>query len=589
LAKAYAVGSGVLMSVIIIAPSDRAVATAGVLTGVLAVSAMVWGIRRHRPPRQWIWWLLAVAVAFTSYPKGQQPGHLAVSGPIMLMSGLGNLGFVIAPLIMVKARGGRDRDETLDGWILTLALAVGLRQFLLAGQPDQALVPQPLVLILTVMAGITVAASIRLVFLARRTASAWLLLGGSVAGQLIGISLAMANSGITQSGLSADLLAGVSRLLIGAAALTSSMPSLTTEADRRGAAPHARVLLLGGALPVAVVGVFVEAGGQRVISFGGIGLMTIVVLLVARMARLVNQREGARKGQELVAELGNRALRDDNQHQFLNALCTSAVAYLNADYAAVILIDPADSRPVVSASAGPLADDPAGVALIDRITSERETPPNVTGETLSVPLAGVDGRIVVHRLRRRHPFSVDQRMCAAAIGVTASSALRRYRSEAQIRHASLHDALTGLPNRTMFLGALEDAIATGADSGVSVLFIDLDRFKSVNDTLGHHAGDELLVEVAQRITRLLPEEYRLARLAGDEFVVLCPDDDGSACQDIAAQVSTELARPFVLRAGVAEIGGSVGCATHNGVETAEQLIHRADIAMYGVKRAVSRQ
>ena len=154
-------------------------------------------------------------------------------------------------------------------------------------------------------------------------------------------------------------------------------------------------------------------------------------------------------------------------------------------------------------------------------------------------------------------------------------------------HQSLHDALTGLPNRTLFRDRIEHAITAGrrADVASAVMLIDLDHFKEINDTLGHHAGDRLLEEVAHRLQKSLGDRDTVARLGGDEFGVLLPAlrRPGDA-NVVARQLLAGLREPFSIEGLTLEVDASIGMACHpahgTGVET---LIQRADIAMYSAK------
>ena len=156
------------------------------------------------------------------------------------------------------------------------------------------------------------------------------------------------------------------------------------------------------------------------------------------------------------------------------------------------------------------------------------------------------------------------------------------------REASLHDPLTGLPNRALILERLEHASLRGRRSGKTsaVLFIDLDRFKAVNDTYGHRVGDELLVAVGKRLAGLLRPGDTVARLAGDEFVILCEDLDArSQATAIVARVDAALSRPFILLGTEVAMTASVGVAFADRSDSAsERLLHNADIAMYQAKR-----
>jgi diguanylate cyclase (GGDEF)-like protein len=156
------------------------------------------------------------------------------------------------------------------------------------------------------------------------------------------------------------------------------------------------------------------------------------------------------------------------------------------------------------------------------------------------------------------------------------------------REAALHDALTGLPNRILMLERLDHAFRRGrrSEKVSAVFFIDLNRFKEVNDTHGHQVGDELLVAVAERLAGVLRPGDTLARLYGDEFVILCEDlGDPSQADSIAARVDGAMVDPFALSDREVSITASIGLAfAGRGSDDPEQLLHDADRAMYRTKR-----
>ncbi len=159
----------------------------------------------------------------------------------------------------------------------------------------------------------------------------------------------------------------------------------------------------------------------------------------------------------------------------------------------------------------------------------------------------------------------------------------------RIRHLAFHDALTGLPNRSLLHDRLEHALARAKREGrrLSVSFIDLDRFKAVNDGLGHDVGDLLLQEVAHRIQLRLRSMDTVARMGGDEFVVLMEDfDTAGDCATLADELIRGIAQPMALRGHTVEVGASMGIAffPEDGSEALE-LMKRADMAMYAAKAA----
>jgi diguanylate cyclase (GGDEF)-like protein len=156
----------------------------------------------------------------------------------------------------------------------------------------------------------------------------------------------------------------------------------------------------------------------------------------------------------------------------------------------------------------------------------------------------------------------------------------------ELRHQAYHDALTGLPNRLLFTDRVGDALARGKLEGArnAVLFLDLDRFKMVNDSWGHAIGDELLVRVAERIRRNVAEADTAARLGGDEFAVLLERTNAQGAEVTAERLTAALEMPFYLSGREVSVRASVGIAV-SGLEasTAEEVLQNADIAMYAAK------
>jgi diguanylate cyclase (GGDEF)-like protein/PAS domain S-box-containing protein len=175
------------------------------------------------------------------------------------------------------------------------------------------------------------------------------------------------------------------------------------------------------------------------------------------------------------------------------------------------------------------------------------------------------------------------RMAGSQTDITA-----RKQAEAQLLHDAFHDALTGLPNRVLFLDRLAHAIAIARrrkDYIFAVLFLDLDRFKVVNDSLGHLVGDQLLVELGRRIGGSLRPGDTIARLGGDEFGVLLEDIRSlSNATYIAERIQRALAAPFTVEGHEVFANASIGIALNAaGYERPEQLLRDADTAMYQAK------
>jgi len=168
-------------------------------------------------------------------------------------------------------------------------------------------------------------------------------------------------------------------------------------------------------------------------------------------------------------------------------------------------------------------------------------------------------------------------------------AAEREKLEEQLRHRAFYDSLTGLPNRALFLDRLSHALTRGERQGidVAVLFVDLDRFKVVNDSLGHTAGDELLVQVAERLRGCLRDSDTIARLGGDEFTVLLESPAVLANATHAAQrILAALRAPFIIEGQETYASASIGIAGGPASRNARRdLLREADIALYRAKSA----
>ena len=164
---------------------------------------------------------------------------------------------------------------------------------------------------------------------------------------------------------------------------------------------------------------------------------------------------------------------------------------------------------------------------------------------------------------------------------------RRERAEARIRHLANHDELTTLPNRNLFFERLKRSIARSNRSGLrtALMFVDLDGFKEINDTLGHDAGDKLLIEIAQRLMGTVREIDTVARIGGDEFAVIISDlPNMDVAARIANQILVELNLPFRLPQDDVDIGASIGISFYpDDGDNSEDLLRAADMAMYEVK------
>ena len=182
-------------------------------------------------------------------------------------------------------------------------------------------------------------------------------------------------------------------------------------------------------------------------------------------------------------------------------------------------------------------------------------------------------------------FNADDRKLFETFASHAGVLLENDRVKEQLRYQAYHDALTGLPNRLLFAEQVRQALTRRdrAREKPAVLFLDLDDFKTINDSLGHGAGDGLLVAVAERLRASVRPGDVVARLGGDEFAVLLDQTAIDAAERAAKRLVQALRAPFVLHGHEMSIHASIGIAGHYGASTADELLRNADVAMYSAK------
>jgi len=220
------------------------------------------------------------------------------------------------------------------------------------------------------------------------------------------------------------------------------------------------------------------------------------------------------------------------------------------------------------------------IAALDE-TATRGTPSSVVYR-----VAGPDGALRMVRTEarlERDETGAPRRLVGAALDVT-----ERHAMEEALRHQVLYDALTDLPNRTLLHDRLAQAILAATRHGrpLALLLLDLDRFKDVNDTLGHQAGDLLLQGVAERLSQAMRAVDTVARLGGDEFAVLLAATDDTGALRAARKLLDALEAPIAVEGQPLHVGASVGialCPAHGS--DAQTLLRRADVALYVAKRA----
>ena len=291
-------------------------------------------------------------------------------------------------------------------------------------------------------------------------------------------------------------------------------------------------------------------------------------------------------------------------------LLVAARELLSAEYAEIVLLGPSPEegalQSVIAPSTESLLQSTKKTPTMDlavRFGADREgaimLPRGRDAHELDAFAAerGLDDAMVV-TLRREHrtfalltvgnrsgdvsTFDRDDRKLFETFAAHASVLLENDQVKDQLRYQAYHDALTGLPNRSLFTDRVGRALTRGSDA--TVLFIDLDDFKTINDTLGHSAGDDLLVAVAERVRACVRPTDLAARLGGDEFGILLEVENEGEAELVASRIVDALRAPFVLHGREMQVRASIGIARRSsGARTIDELLSNADLAMYSAK------
>jgi diguanylate cyclase (GGDEF)-like protein/PAS domain S-box-containing protein len=575
----HAVLVAVLCAGLVAVPDGVGHAAGEVVVLVLGTLAVRVAVSVHRAAAAWALRVLgasllcfgASSTAESAGLAGIAPGLTAVLEPAFDLGGYAAL--LVAALVVLSTGAQHGSREV---WVdrVTLLLATGLAVTAFAhsgvgsGVVGELGIGAPLLAALVLLVCIPLAVPHE-----RRTVSSTALL---VAGALT----VLGYGGRIVAPVETPLVDELPLLAVAVVVLAARHPSVATlgrRAEGREATPAGRVVGLGAALlmtPALVVLWAFHHGAVGYVLGGGSALLTGLALW--RLERLTRERETVRRAlaasqARLHAVLEHAAdvvaiIGVDGTVAYVSPAVETLLGAPPAAYVGLPAADLADPRDrarlqaaVTAAGTARAGGQPVDVdvRLLHASGGSRWVEVRVSGR---VDVEGVEGWVA--NLRE----VTDRRLF-----------------EEELRRQARTDPLTGLHNRTSFWELLSAGVVE--PDPPAVLYVDLDGFKAVNDSLGHAAGDELLRVVGARLTAAVRAADVVARIGGDEFAVLLPGADAALLDQVAARVVRVLRDPVHVAGGTAAVTASVGGATALPGDTAEELLHRADTAMYDAKRS----
>jgi diguanylate cyclase (GGDEF)-like protein/PAS domain S-box-containing protein len=563
------------------------------VSGSAAVAIGV-GIGRHRPTQRLPWVLLLMSqlvyfAADASFYVRHNLLHLEAFPSISDFLYLSHYPLLVAGLLLLIRRRtpARDHGALLDGVILTTGAALIGWVFLLGPQVHDgsgSVMVRLTSLAFPVMDLGVLAVALRLLVGAGVRGRSFFLLVGSltlllVADVVYGLQQL---AGVYTAGNFVDAMWLGCYLLLGAAALHPSMSALTQPSGITGlASGRGRLISLGAAAlmaPLAMVLQHTRTDTPDVLLFAS-GAAVMFLLVMARMAMLVTSQRLAAGSQALAESRARFEVMIENGSDLVVLTDRDlVVSYVSPTLDHLLghqpdswqgrrldeLVLPADRDlpgTMSARAANAVGTPPVDVRLLDGAGGQR---------TLALSCRDLT----------RHPT-------VTGLVWNGADVTDRRELEDELSRQAFTDALTGLANRALFTDRLTQALARSARHGttVGVLFIDLDRFKSVNDGLGHAAGDAFLVETAGRLAGSVRTGDTVARHGGDEFTVLLEDLDGpDLANEAAHRVLTLLRQPITVNGTALRLTASVGVVLSDAeLHEPENLLRAADLAMYHAK------
>jgi len=583
------------------------------LLGSAVVVALIAGARRNSPKRRLPWYLLAIGQAmFVTSDVLASNYESLFGGPLPFPSVADSFHLAFYPflvggmlLLIHEREESRDRSALIDALIVTMALATLLWVYLISPYANDTSMtlaarmasigyPAMDILVLGVVARMAAGSH-------RREASFIFLLTGAaillVSDTIFGATLLEGRyhpAPATSAGWAAFYV------MLGASALHPSMRQLSEPGPESWGLTRARLALLGCAsLTVPLIIVLRRALNEHVDIYVLIGASAAMFSLVlARMAGIMRRHEEVTEREA--------ALRVALTEREVTARSEARVGALIKNSSDVVCILGPDTvvHYISPSLAQMFAHDPA--SLTDRELTEIVHPDDAARVRALVAAiaAGPPAQRSVAEFRISHGGGEEWRDVEAlgsnlladetieGVVLNMRDVSERKAFEDELEHQAFHDTLTALPNRALFRNRVEHALAGRRrdHNPVAVMFLDIDDFKFINDSLGHAAGDELLQEIGRRLEDCMRPVDTAARLGGDEFAILVRDSESELHSvEIAQRVMSAVAGPVSIEGREVKVATSVGIAfsDQNMISTsdAEELLRNADAAMYMAKES----
>jgi diguanylate cyclase (GGDEF)-like protein/PAS domain S-box-containing protein len=562
------------------------------LIGLSAVVAILVGIRIHRPAHPVAWRLLAGGTAlfvcgdlvWTMYElTSNRPPPVFSFADVLYLAGYPVL--FLGGVAMARAAGVRARSSAVNACIAGVAGSMILWQLVLEpGSRTNGYSAAALSMATYPLADLAILSMLLTLLMTRdsRVPALWFALMSFVF--LLGADTVYSWMQLSASYHRADLVDALwlgSYVALGLAALDPSMTRLTLRVPVHEWVDGRQVWLLSLVLFVAPALTIARGGNGGAVAVS-VGAIVVVVLVMLRIGAFTRELDAAR----------HRA--SESEGRFRSIFAHSPSGLLVVDLECRIVRANVAAEEMFGYDEGGLAGV-SGTAL----ASSEEDATRLSEQYARLIAGEADDYRAQWQFRRRDGSTfwggVTANVVRTETGgaehtiVILEDATARHEHEERLRYRVLHDALTGLPNRDLFADRLGMALDRSRRSGgqVAVLFLDLDGFKQVNDRLGHEAGDRLLQVVAERLSEGTRGHDSVARMGGDEFVLLSEDaSNPEHVEAMASRLLAALERPVTLDGNVVRVDASVGIAiSEDADDRPEDLLRQADVAMYAAKEA----